>query len=74
MILLRRWTRKSENRDIILRTTKVRRPQLTTTADVINSALDALLSKKISVEDYLIVVDQATALEKSQNERGLVAA
>lgn len=47
---------------------------MTTTADIINSALDALLSKKISVEDYLIVVDRAEGLEKSQVERGLVAA
>lgn len=47
---------------------------MTTTADIINIALDALLSKKISAEDYLIVVDQADALERSQNERGLIAA
>lgn len=47
---------------------------MTTTADIINSALDALLSKKISPEDYLIVVDQADALERSQDDRGLVAA
>lgn len=45
-----------------------------TTAEIINIALDALLSKKISTEDYLIVVDQAASLEKSQNEREMVAA
>lgn len=47
---------------------------MTTTVDIINSALDALLSNKISAEDYLFVVDQADALERSQSERGLVAA
>lgn len=47
---------------------------MSTTAEIINIALDALLSKKISAEDYLIVVDQADSLERSQNDRGLVAA
>lgn len=47
---------------------------MTTTAEVINSALDALLKKQISPAEYLIIIDKAEDLERSQAERGLISA